>query len=33
MIAGVVSQQTVLAPRNADLGGEGLETLDWMYGQ
>jgi hypothetical protein len=31
MIAGVVSADTVLKARNADLGGEGLETLDWLY--
>lgn len=33
MIAGVVSQLTELVQRNADMGGEELETLDWMYGQ
>lgn len=31
MIAGVVSADTVLKPRNANLGGEGLDTLDWLY--
>lgn len=30
-IAGVVSQNTILSPRNAELGGEDLETLDWMF--
>ncbi|MDO5423669.1 MAG: hypothetical protein Q4F41_08090 [Eubacteriales bacterium] len=31
LIAGVVSAETELKPRNANLGGEGLETLDWLY--
>lgn len=31
MIAGVVAADTVLKPRNANLGGEGLDTLDWLY--
>lgn len=31
MIAGVVTADTVLKPRNANLGGEGLDTLDWLY--
>lgn len=31
VIAGVISQNTVLVPRNAEMGGEDLETLDWMY--
>ena len=31
MIAGVVSADTKMKPRNANLGGEGLETLDWLY--
>ena len=31
LIAGVVSQDTVLTPRDAALGGEGLDTLDWLY--
>lgn len=31
MIAGVVSAGTELKPRNADLAGEGPETLDWLY--
>ena len=31
VIAGVVSQKTALIPRNAEMGGEDLETLDWMY--
>ncbi len=31
VIAGVVSADTALHSRNANLGGEGLETLDWFY--
>lgn len=31
MIAGVVSADTVMKPRNANLAGEGLDTLDWLY--
>ena len=31
MLAGVVAADTVLKPRNANLGGEGLDTLDWLY--
>ncbi len=31
MIAGVVSESEELKPRNADLAGEALDTLDWMY--
>ena len=31
VIAGVVSLDTELKSRNANLGGEGLETLDWLY--
>ena len=31
LIAGGVSQDTVLTPRDAALGGEGLDTLDWLY--
>ncbi|MDY3919026.1 MAG: hypothetical protein SOZ59_08510 [Candidatus Limivivens sp.] len=31
LIAGVVDSKTVFRPRNANLGGEGLETLDWLY--
>lgn len=31
MIAGVVAADTALKPRNANLGGEGLDTLDWLY--
>ena len=31
MIAGVVAADTKMKPRNANLGGEGLETLDWLY--
>ena len=31
VIAGVVSQKETLIPRNAEMGGEDLETLDWMY--
>ncbi len=31
LIAGVVSAGTELKPRNADLAGEGPETLDWLY--
>ncbi len=31
MIAGVVAANIALKPRNANLGGEGLDTLDWLY--
>lgn len=31
VIAGVVALETELKTRNANLGGEGLETLDWLY--
>lgn len=31
MIAGVIAADTVMKPRNANLGGEGLDTLDWLY--
>lgn len=31
MIAGVIASDTVMKPRNANLAGEGLETLDWLY--
>lgn len=31
MIAGVISSDIELKPRNANLGGEGFETLDWLY--
>lgn len=31
MIAGVVAADTVFKSRNANLGGEGLDTLDWLY--
>lgn len=31
VIAGVVSADTALHSRNANLGGEGMETLDWLY--
>lgn len=31
LIAGIISQDTKLIPRNANLGGEGLDTLDWLY--
>ena len=31
LIAGVVAADTVMKPRNANLAGEGLETLDWLY--
>ncbi len=31
MIAGVVPQTQQLKYRNADLAGEGLDTLDWLY--
>ncbi len=31
MIAGVISQKETIIPRNADLAGEGYDTLDWMY--
>lgn len=30
-IAGVIASDTVMKPRNANLAGEGLETLDWLY--
>lgn len=31
LIAGVIASDTVMKPRNANLAGEGLETLDWLY--
>lgn len=31
LIAGVIESDTVMKPRNANLAGEGLETLDWLY--
>lgn len=31
MIVGVVAADTKMKPRNANLGGEGLDTLDWLY--
>ena len=31
MIAGVIDVDTKMKPRNANLGGEGLDTLDWLY--
>jgi hypothetical protein len=31
MIAGVVSAAEKLKPRNADLAGEAMDTLDWLY--
>lgn len=31
MIAGVIDVNTEIKPRNANLGGEGLDTLDWLY--
>lgn len=31
LIAGVTASDTVMKPRNANLAGEGLETLDWLY--
>ena len=31
LIAGVIASDTLMKPRNANLAGEGLETLDWLY--
>lgn len=31
LIAGVIASDTVMKRRNANLAGEGLETLDWLY--
>ena len=31
VIAGIIPRTQVLVPRNADLAGEGYDTLDWLY--
>lgn len=31
VIAGIIPEKTKLIPRNADLAGEGFDTLDWLY--
>lgn len=33
VIAGIIPASAKLQPRNADLAGEGLDTLDWLYEQ